>query len=127
MEMSDVNSLTISGRLTEDPKSFSDGTVCRIKIANNRSYLKNGATDYTEETVFIEASLFSGLAKKALAKLTKGSYVAAQGRIELNRWTAEDGTNRSQIRMVCTELASERFFLKPEPEADEPKPRAPKK
>lgn len=123
--MSDVNNIAISGRLTADPTGYSNDSVARLNIASNRSYRRNGSDAYEEETVFVEVSTFSGLATKCLAKLKKASYVTVQGRLELNKWKAEDGSNRSQLRVIATEVASEDFFVKAEPEA--PKPRARRK
>lgn len=112
--MSDVNSVTISGRLTDAPKSYSGDAVARFSLASNRSYRKQGEDSYVEEVCFVEVSCFSGLAVKVLRKLDRGSYCVVQGRLELNRWEAEDGTNRQQLRVIATEIASEAFFMKTE-------------
>jgi single-stranded DNA-binding protein len=70
-----------------------------------------------EEVTYVTVSMFNGLAKRVLSKLTKGSFVAVAGRLELNVWE-QDGEKRQQLRVVALEVTSPDFFKK----ADEPQP-----
>lgn len=108
--MSDINTITISGNLTRDPEAFGDGKVCRLAIASNRSFRKQGETEWTEEVTFVEVSAFSGLAKRILEKLRKGDKVVIDGRLELNRWDNADGDKRSMIRVIAQNAVAEGFF-----------------
>ncbi len=120
--MSDINTVVLGGRLTADPVGYSGDTVARMSVASNRSFKPAGSDEWVEQTVFAEVSAFSGLAKKALTKLSKGSIVTVQGRLELNQWTTDDGTKRSQLRVIATEISSEDFFTKAAPPEEPKKP-----
>jgi single-strand DNA-binding protein len=105
--MSDINNTIISGRLTKDPAVRGGGNVAQLSVASNRQYQRNG--EWVEEVVYLDVSCFGHIAKKAIDKLIKGAFVTVVGRLELNRWQAEDGSNRSQIRLVANQLLSPAF------------------
>ena len=120
--MNDINTITISGNLVADPQGFADGTVARFSLASNRSYRKNGETEWTEEATFVDVSCFNGIAKQALAKLRKDDKhkITVTGRLELNKWQAEDDSNRQQLRIVATGLVSESLFKRSDEQPPSP-------
>jgi single-strand DNA-binding protein len=111
--MSDFNHVVISGRLTRDP--IARGTdperpVVQISVASNRSYRPNGSSEWLEDVTFVDVTVFNGRAKQILRTLRKGARVTIDGRLELNRWQAEDGSNRQQLRIVASNVESAGFF-----------------
>jgi single-stranded DNA-binding protein len=49
-----------------------------------------------------------GSAAERLLSLSKGAAVAASGRAELKSWTAKDGTGRTGLSIVASEIAAAR-------------------
>lgn len=104
MAASDTNVTIISGRLTKDPEPRGGGKVAAFSIASNRYFRKNDET--IEEVVYLDCTAFGYEAEAVLSKLLKGAPVLVEGRLELNRWQAEDGSNRQQLRMIANRVTS---------------------
>ncbi len=119
--MSDINISVVGGRLTADPLTFSDGAVCRFSVASNRAYRTTGATDWSEDVLYIDVTAFAGLAGRA-ARLRKADRVVVSGRLERNQYTADDGTKRTSIRLVASEISSEALYRKADAPAEVEEP-----
>lgn len=106
--MSDINTSCVSGRLTKDPEFFGnpDAPVARLSIASNRSYQRDGK--WEDETLYVEISVFGNHAQSC-KRLVKGNGVTVSGRLQLNRWKAQDGSNRERIRLVANAIDSPHF------------------
>jgi single-strand DNA-binding protein len=117
--MADVNTVSFTGRLTRDPEAIADDKGARFGVAVNRQYRKSGSEDYIEETCFIECRAWNGLGRKIVAKLSKGSFIACQGRLELNEWK-QNGEKRQQLRVVVLEATAPDFLKKATPSENEP-------
>lgn len=102
MAINHVNEVRIQGRLVADPTPRGGGKVAAFTVASNRWYYKDG--ERIEERVFVDVSAFGYEAEFALTQLSKGSMVLVSGSLELNRWTNEQGENRSQIRIKAQSI-----------------------
>lgn len=58
------------------------------------------------EVAFVSLTAFDEAAVARLLELHAGSGVAATGELQLNNWTAKDGTERSGWRLIATEVLS---------------------
>lgn len=105
MAASDTNVVIISGRLTRDPEARGGGKVAAFSIASNR-YFKRDDAETTEEVVFVDVTAFGFEAEAVLSRLMKGAPVLVEGRLELNRWQGEDGSNRQQLRLIANRVTS---------------------
>jgi Single-strand binding protein family len=76
--------VSITRRLTRDPELVSDGKGARFGIASNRSDRLAGEDEWQEEIVNVTCIAWQGLGKRIATRLTKGSFVALSGRLELN-------------------------------------------
>lgn len=95
--MSSYNKVTLMGNLTRDPelRQTPQGTsVGQFGLALNR---KRGET---EETTFVEIVVWAKQAETCAEFLKKGRLVLVDGRLQQDRWTAEDGANRSRLVVV---------------------------
>ena len=110
--MSNVNSVTISGNLTADPEMVNDGKIAKLRIAVNRT--RKVDDEYVEEASFFNVTVFGNFAALVGRKLRKGNAATVQGRLEEQRWQAEDGSNRSKVGIVAYEIDSPAFFVKDE-------------
>lgn len=96
--MKDLNSVTMTGRLTADPELRYTNTgypVMNFTLAFNRSRKVGG--EWEEFGNFIDAKIYGNQAEWLAQNLHKGSFVAVAGSIEQERWQAKDGGNRSKI------------------------------
>lgn len=86
--MSDINSITLTGRLVRDPenKKFDSGkNACKFSIANSRKYAGN------EETSFFNCVAFGKLGEIIAQYRKKGDQIAVSGRISQRSWDSPEG------------------------------------
>lgn len=107
--MSDLNVITISGRLVADPqlRFTPKGTaVASIRVASSRSYKdKNDPTgEWKQRKLFITAETFGRMAEGVAARRKKADLVILRGRLELNEWLGNDGKKNQTYRIMADEI-----------------------
>ncbi len=88
-----MNSVNLIGRLTRDPEGVEtdNGTkIANLAIAVNRR-------DREADPVYVEVKAFGAQAEAIVAHKRRGDEVAVEGRLELDRWEAQDGSKRSRL------------------------------
>ena len=96
----------LHGRLGRDPQP-------RTTASGNPMVVASIAVDVTprdaerEEVLWVLLVAFGRLAEQ-LARHRKGELVSASGRLVLNRWTGNDGQERTTWEMVADSLVSAR-------------------
>jgi single-strand DNA-binding protein len=104
--MSNVNRVTISGRLTRDPelRTTAGGTaVLGMGVAVN-DRRKNAQTGQWEDyTNFIDCTMFGNRAESLSRILTKGTLVFIEGKLRWSQWE-RDGQKRSKIEVIVDEV-----------------------
>ena len=84
------------GNLTGDPETKSvgqDKKVCKFCIAiNNR---------INDSVTFIDVETWNKSAENCSRFLSKGRKVLVEGRLQLNKWQAKNGENRSKIFCIA--------------------------
>lgn len=85
-----MNSITIVGVLTKDPKPLGGGERrgARIRLAE--------AGTRPDQPLYIDASIFGPQAEACLEHLRKGSRVAVVGRLRFREWKRVDLSHRSE-------------------------------
>ena len=97
-----LNSVVVGGRLTKDPESRSlqDGTpYVRFCVACERDYQKPGE----RQTDFIDCVAWRQTAEFVSKYFQTGSMIAVTGRLQLRKWQAQDGTNRTSWEIVVSQ------------------------
>jgi len=92
------NKCTMVGNLTKDIELRympSGSALAKSSIATSHKY-KDQQGNQKEEVCFIDFNIFGRSAEVANQYLRKGSKVLLDGRIVLEQWTAQDGSNRSR-------------------------------
>ena len=92
-----MNSVQLIGRLTRDPEvqlTTGGSAVCRMGVAISRRNAES-------EPVFVEVKTWGPDARACGEYLAKGNEVAVSGRIETDRWEADDGSRRSLTYVVA--------------------------
>ena len=92
------NKTIIIGNLTKDIQLnyIQNGTaIAKGTVASSYKY-KSANGDQKEEVCYLDFNIFGRSAEVANQYLKKGSKVLLEGRLVLENWTAQDGTNRSK-------------------------------
>lgn len=107
--MTDLNSVTILGRITRDldDKSYAvsaNGTArAKISIAVNRSVKKDN--QWTDEVSFFDVTIWGKTAENLKSYLRKGTQVAVQGYLKQDRWQdKQSGQARSTVGIVADNI-----------------------
>jgi single-strand DNA-binding protein len=123
--MSDINSVTLVGRLTADPELRalpSGSSVCKLRLASSTSH-KQG-DEWVDLPNYFDVTVWNGQGEAAAKHLSKGRAVAINGRLEWREWEAQDGTKRQAIQIVADQVqflpAGKPTESAPEPEAEQP-------
>jgi single-strand DNA-binding protein len=99
-----LNSVNIMGNLTRDPelKSMPSGkNVCRISIANNRVYTKNG--ERVTDVSYFDVDVWGVVADNCVKYLKKGSGIIVEGRLKQDRWE-KDGKAQSRVTITANNV-----------------------
>lgn len=101
MASSDMNRVSIIGRLTRDPeiRQIPSGTsVTNYSIACNRVYVANN--ERKEEVSYFNCLIWGKGAEVFARYAKKGQRIAIDGRLQQRRWQDKDGNNRSVVEIV---------------------------
>ena len=101
---SDINNLTIVGRLTRDAElKYTQGgmALSKMAIAVNRR-VKKGES-WTDEASFFDVTLFGKLGESLSKYLLKGTQIAVIGELKQDRWQ-QDGNWRSSVNIVANNI-----------------------
>lgn len=99
-----LNSVNIMGNLTRDPemKSTTSGkSVCRMSIANNRIYSKNG--EKVTEVSYFDIDVWGVVAENCVKYLKKGNGIIVEGRLRQDRWE-KDGKTQSRVTITANNI-----------------------
>lgn len=100
--MANMNKVILIGNITRDPElSYlpSQTAVISLGMAINRKW-KGKDGSQSEETCFIDLVAFGKQAETLKQYITKGSPLCIEGRLKLDTWKAQDGSNRSKHKVV---------------------------
>ena len=96
-----LNKIIVMGRLTRDPekKNTASGiSAAAFTLACERDYVAQGQE---REVDFIDIIAWRGVADFVLKHFTKGRMLAVEGRLQINQWTADDGSKRKAAQIVA--------------------------
>lgn len=120
------NKVVLVGRLANDPElkyTPSGIAVSTFRLAVNRPVSSKG-TD--READFFNIVAWRQSAEFAASYLSKGRLVLVDGRLQIRKWTAQDGSPRSMAEVVVDRLqAMERLRDAAAPAAEAPEAAAP--
>jgi len=120
--MRGVNSVTIIGRLGQDPDSRttqSGSSVCSLSIATSEQWTDKQTGDKQERTEWHRVKLFGRLAEVAGQYLQKGAPVYVRGSLRTEKWTDKEGHERQQTVIIGDDL--QMLGGKPEGQRSEPR------
>lgn len=97
-----MNYVHLIGNLTRDPElryTPSGTPLCEFGMAHNSSYTTKDGTE-KEDVLFIDLTFWGKTAEVIQKYHQKGDKIAITGRLNLDRWTTNDGDQRSKIDIV---------------------------
>ncbi len=100
--MGNVNIVVLMGNLTRDPemKYTPQGTaVCDLSLAIN--YTRGKGDQKKDEVSYFDITAFGKTAENAAEYLKKGRSVIIEGRLQQERWEAQDGQKRSKVKVIA--------------------------
>lgn len=96
----------IIGNLTRDPElryTPNGQAVASFGVATNRRW-KDAAGEKKEEAEFHEIVAWGKLAEICNQILSKGRKVYVEGRIHSRSWEAPDGTKRTRVEIIASDM-----------------------
>ncbi|MGP1416095.1 MAG: single-stranded DNA-binding protein [Treponema sp.] len=105
--MTDLNTLTIIGRLTHDISekniSYTAGGTARLNlsIAVNRSQKSGG--EWSDKVSFFDVTIWGKTAENIKNYLCKGKQIAVQGYLEQQRWE-KGGQKYSKVCIIANQI-----------------------
>lgn len=101
--MANLNKVLLIGNLTRDPelRYTPKGTaVADLGLAVNRR-VSDGAGNWSDETTFVDVTVWGTTAENAQKFLSKGRGVFIEGRLQLDTWEdKQSGQKRSKLKVV---------------------------
>ena len=100
--MASYNKVTLVGNLTNDvelKEMDNQRSVANFGLAINESY-KNANGEKVDKPVFVDVTVWNRIAELCAVYIGKGSQVLIDGKLQLDQWQAEDGSNRQKLRVV---------------------------
>lgn len=91
-----MNRILLQGRLTKEPEirlTTKNDKVARFTLAVDRDYNR-------EETDFINCVAFKATAAFIETYFTKGDMMLLAGRLQMQQYTAKDGSNRTAAEVM---------------------------
>ena len=99
--MSNINTCTVSGRLTADPalKFTASGlAICKFSIANN---VYSKSAENNSKVNFFNCVAFGKTAETIDKYMGKGSRIFITGQMSFSKWQDQaSGQNRSKIEII---------------------------
>jgi single-strand DNA-binding protein len=98
----DMNIAIIGGRITADATSVGD-TGAKFDIASNRNY-RDRDGERCEVTTYLPVTCWGPLAEIVMSRGKKGTPVVVEGRIEVRKFTGDDGSPRKYVNIVARDV-----------------------
>ena len=95
------NRVIMAGRLTRDPElSYlpNQTPIVKFSLATSRKY-KGGDGQQKEDACFVDCEMFGKRAEVINQYLSKGDPLMIEGRLQFDRWDAQDGSKRSKHKI----------------------------
>lgn len=101
------NKVILVGRLTRDVELKylpSGSSLANFGMAASRVWKDKNTGEQKEEVMFIDIDSFGRSAEIANQYLKKGSRVLVEGRLVQDRWTDQQGQNRSKHKILAENI-----------------------
>lgn len=100
--MSDMNVMSVTGRLTKDAEFKTVGTNGKLLLTLDVA-VNTGFGD-SKQTLFMKVNMWGDRGEKIVSFLKKGTLVAVSGQLSVNTWTGKDGEQRQDLVITTYNL-----------------------
>ena len=103
--MADINTTTLIGHLTRDEElKYTSGgmAIGNVSLAINRKVKKG--QEWVDEANYFDVVIFGKQAESLQKFLTKGKQIGVTGFLKQERWTDQNGANRSRVTIVANDI-----------------------
>ena len=102
--MEQINKLELLGIVgSVRLQHINDKQMAKFTVVTNHAY-KNKEGAPVIETQWHNVTAFEGRNVQGLSRLEKGCAVHLWGRLQVQRFTAEDGSDRTYVDVMCSKL-----------------------
>ena len=102
--MKDINTVTVSGRLTRDGElKFTNGGFAILNFSLASNYSKKVGDSWEEQANFFDCVVLGKRGESLAQYLTKGQQVMVSGEIRQDRWE-KDGEKKSRISIIANDI-----------------------
>jgi single-strand DNA-binding protein len=104
--MSSLNTVILLGGLTRDPElrhTAGGQVVAKFSLAMTETY-RDKAGETKETTCYIDIDAWGKLGELCANSLRRGSQALISGKLQMEQWTAKDGTKRSKHTVRAIEV-----------------------
>ena len=101
-----MNLAIVIGRLGKDPElKYTTGgkAVAELSIATSEKW-RDAKGELQERVEWHRVTLWDKQAENAAKYLSKGSQACVRGRIQTEKWTDNDGTNRHTTKIIAEHI-----------------------
>ena len=117
--MQNINSVVITGNLTQDPKlrHLGSGTaVCELRVAVNSRRKDSATGEWVDKPNYFNVTVWGAHGENCATYLAKSRPVAIEGRLDWREWEAKDGGKRQAVQIIADNVQ----FLGGKPNGDTP-------
>lgn len=110
--------VTATGRLTGDPElitSDDHDPLCKMSIATDRYTGKGDDGEGKTVTDYLDITVWGPIAMVHYEQIFKGHLIAVTGDLIQERWTNDDGDNRTRIVVKADQI---QYLARPRAKAD---------
>lgn len=105
--MTDLNTLTIIGRLTRDVSgndlAYTTGGTARLNLSIAVSRSQKTGGEWSDKVSFFDVTVWGKTAENISPYLGKGKQIAVQGYLEQQRWE-KDGQKYSKVCIIANQV-----------------------
>jgi len=110
--------VTATGRLTGDPElitSDDHDPLCKLSIATDRYTGKSDDGSSNTVTDYLNITVWGPIALIHYEQISKGHLIAVTGDLIQERWSTDDGDNRSRMVVKADQI---QYLARPRAKAD---------
>lgn len=112
----DINRITLTARLTQDPKLFTTDNgfaITTLRIVTNTSRKDAESGKFVDKANYFDVKVLGKQGENASKYLKKGSQLAVDGRLEWREFTTANGDARQAVEIVVDLSGTVRFLSSP--------------
>ncbi len=112
--MAGINSVTIVGRLGQDPeirRTQNGDPIANLSVATSETWRDKNTGDKHEKTEWHRITIFGGAAKIAEQYCHKGGLIGVEGKLQTRKWQDQAGNDRYSTEIIVQNFGGKLCLL----------------